>query len=90
VSGRSLRQPHPAQQVGVARIGADGVPVRIGLDEENLRMRLGGLIQPDERLIFVTKEHIALGCKVRVIIRDRSITGDLNRPAQRPSWPFFL
>ena len=47
-------------------------------------MRLGRLIQPDERLTFVTKEHIALGCKVRVICRDRTVTADLNRPAQRP------
>ncbi|MGO9402388.1 MAG: hypothetical protein ACLPVW_02830, partial [Terriglobales bacterium] len=28
LTGASLRQPHPAQQVGVARVGADGVPVR--------------------------------------------------------------
>ena len=51
-ASRSLRQPHPAQKVPVAGVGANGVPVGFGFDEKNLRMRLGRLIQPYEGLIL--------------------------------------
>jgi hypothetical protein len=35
-----LRQPHPAQQVGVAGIGAEVVKIRQGFNEEQARMFL--------------------------------------------------
>ena len=52
----SLRQPDTADQIGEARVGADGVPQRRYFEhQKTIRMLLISLFQEDEGLIFLAE-----------------------------------
>src|SRR5713226_9319070 len=54
-----LRKPHPAQQVGVARVGANPVPERVYCEIEHAsRMLFVTLFEQPESFVFVGETRI--------------------------------
>src|ERR1017187_2311281 len=51
----SLRQPDPAQQVGVARVGAEIVQIRGSLDVIGTLTKSNGFLQSRERSILLAE-----------------------------------
>src|SRR5215468_8380425 len=57
--GVLLRQPHPAYQVGVARIGADAVKIRVRFNKNQISLSLRvSLIEVFKSAIRLTKHRI--------------------------------
>jgi len=57
-----LRQSYPAQQVGIARVGTQGVELEIDLQTQQIGVTLLiGSVEPFECLIFVSQIGIECG-----------------------------
>src|SRR5713226_4984768 len=77
-----LRKPHPAQQVGVARVGANPVPERIYCEIEHAsRMLFVTLFEQPESFVFVGETRINSRKQIEIDISVRGqvpeFSGDL-------------
>jgi len=54
----SLRQPDPVQQVGVARVRANTIELRVELEKIELLPSVGGSFQIHECSIFIAKQGV--------------------------------